>query len=83
MVGVGEAIRPPACRADDCSFLEDEDGVVRTGRCEHIGDRLRAFRVGDGVPATVERSQLQVLASGEVGKEVRTLHARCTDLEMR
>ena len=55
VIGVGEAVRPPACRADNGSFLEDEDSIVRTGRCEHIGDRLRAFRVGDGVPATVER----------------------------
>ncbi len=83
VVGVGEAIRPPACRADNGSFLEDEDGVVRTSRCKHIGDRLGAFRVGDGVPATIERSQLQVLASCEVGKEARAIHAGCTDLEMR
>jgi hypothetical protein len=83
VVGIGEAIRPPAGRADNGSFLEDEDGIVRTGRCKHIGDRLRTFRVGDRVPATIERSQLQVLASCEVGKEARALQAGGTDLEVR
>ena len=83
MVGVGEAIRARAGRAEDGALLEDEDGAARAGECEHALDRVQPFGISDGVPASVGDPELDSFFGGEACEEVSALRFGAAKLEVR
>jgi hypothetical protein len=55
VVGIREAVRSRACGRHHGALLKQQDGLVCAGKREHVRNRLRTFRVRDGVSSTVEQ----------------------------
>jgi hypothetical protein len=83
VVGVRQAIRPRARRCHHRALFEEQDRAARAGKRERVGNRLDSFRVGDGVPSTVEDAESHSFLTGDAREEVGAVDSSAANLEMR
>jgi hypothetical protein len=83
VVGVRQAIRPRARRRHHGPLFEEQDGAVRAGKRERVGNRLDSLRVCDSVPFTVEDAESHPFLTGDTREEVGAVDPSAANLEMR
>ena len=71
VIGIRESVRARPRRGHDGRFLKHEHGVTRAGCDEHVRDRFRPLRIGDGMVAAVEYRERRALAPCDLGRELR------------
>ena len=83
MVGVRDPVRARARLRDDRVLVDRQRRVPRARQGEDVGDRLRALRVGDRVPAPVVDAELHLLLGGDPRQQLRTGTTGGPDLQVR
>lgn len=83
VVGVGESIRARTGRGENRALLEHEHCATGARERENSLDRIDAFRVGDGMTATVCDPELDAFFRRETRNEFGALGFGGAKLEMR